>query len=79
MKLFSSSYISSCFQHSSCRINSTAALRETFILELMPQKHVWAFFITIVGENLSNRGDSSRISVNSCPIRAAFGIFLTDS
>ena len=36
-------------------------------------------FITIVRENLANRGDSSRISVNSCPIRAAFGIFLTDS
>ena len=30
-------------------------------------------------ERKSNRGDSSRISVNSCPIRAAFGIFLTDS
>ena len=35
--LFSSSFISSCFQHSSCRINSTAALRGTFILELMSQ------------------------------------------
>ena len=34
--LFSSSYIRSRFQHSSCRINSTAALRGTFILELMP-------------------------------------------
>ena len=39
---------------------------------------LWAFFITIVKENLANRGESSRISVNSCPIRAAFGIFLTD-
>ena len=36
------------------------------------------FFITIVREKLANRGKSSRISVNSCPIRAAFGIFLTD-
>ena len=42
-------------------------------------KHLWAFFITIVREKLANRGESSRISVNSCPIRAAFGIFLTDS
>ena len=30
--------ISICFQHSSCRINSTIALRGTFILELMPPK-----------------------------------------
>ena len=36
-------------------------------------------FITIVRENLANRGESSRISVNTCPNRAAFGIFLTDS
>ena len=36
-------------------------------------------FITIVRENLANRGELSKISVNSCPIRAAFGIFLTDS
>ena len=55
MYLFSSSYIRSCFQHSSCRINSIAALRGTFILELMPPKHGWAFFITIVRENLVNR------------------------
>ena len=41
--------------------------------------HRWALFITIVRENLANRGDSSRIFVNSCPIRAAFGIFFTDS
>ena len=34
---FSSSYIRSRFQHSSCRINSTAALRGAFILELMPR------------------------------------------
>ena len=34
------------------------------------------FFVTIVRENLANRGESSRISVYSCPIRAAFGIFL---
>ena len=74
--LFSACYIRSCFQHSSSRINSTAALRGTFILELMPPKHRWAFFIAIVREN---RRDSSRISVNSCPIRAAFGIFLTNS
>ena len=46
-------------------------------MELMPLKHVWAFFITIMRENLANRGESSRISVNSCQIRAAFGIFLT--
>ena len=45
----------------------------------MPPKHRWAFFITIVRENLANRGDSSRISVNSGSIRAAFGIFLTES
>ena len=42
-------------------------------------KHVRAFFIDIVRENLANRVESSRISVNSCPIRAAFRIFLTDS
>ena len=42
-------------------------------------KHVWAFFITVVREQLANRGESSRISVNSCTIRDAFGIFLTDS
>ena len=59
--------------------HAAAALRGTFILELIPPKHRWAFFITIVRENLANRGDSSRISVNSCPIRAAFGIFLSDS
>ena len=28
-------------------------------------------------ENLANRVETSRISVNSCPIRAAFRIFLT--
>ena len=37
------------------------------------------FFITIVRENLANRGESPQIAVNTCPIRAAFGIFLTDS
>ena len=37
------------------------------------------FFITIARENLANRGESSLISVNLCPIRAAFSIFLTDS
>ena len=58
---------------------STAALRGTFILELMPPKHVWALFITIVRENLANRGELLLTSVNSCPIRATFGIFLTDS
>ena len=42
-------------------------------------KHVRAFFIAIVRENLANRVESSRISVNLCPIRAAFRIFLTDS
>ena len=47
-------------------------------MELMPLKHGWAFFITIVRENLANRSESSQISVNSCPIRAAFGVFLSD-
>ena len=42
-------------------------------------KHVRAFFIAIVRENLANRGESSRISVNSCPVHVAFCIFLTDS
>ena len=57
--LFSSSYISSCFQHSSCRINSTAALRGTFILELMPRIMDGPFlYITIVR--------SSRIVVDFC-------------
>ena len=43
-------------------------------------KHVSVFFfINIVRENIANCGESSRISVNSWPIRAAFGIFLTDS
>ena len=39
-------------------------------------KHVWAFF-----DNYRERKsrELSRISVNLCPIRAAFGIFLTDS
>ena len=32
------------------------------------------FFITIVRENLANRHESSGISVNSCPIGAAFGV-----
>ena len=77
--MFSSSYIRSRFQHSSCWINSTAALRGTFILELIRLKHEMAFFMTIVRENLANRGDSSLISVNSSPISAAFGVFLTDS
>ena len=40
-------------------------------------KHVLAFFITIVRENLANRGESSLISLNSCQIRAAFGIFMS--
>ena len=43
-------------------------------------KHVWVFFfITIVRENIADLGESSGISVSSCPIRAAFGIFLSDS
>ena len=29
------------------------------------------FLITIVIENLANRGESSRISVNSCPRRTS--------
>ena len=40
-------------------------------LELMSPKHEWVIFITIVGENLAN--------VNSCPIRVAFDVFLTNS
>ena len=78
-RCFFSSFIRSRFQHSSCRINSTTALRGTFILELMPRSIDWPFFITIVREKLANCGDSSRISVNSYPICDAFGIFLTDS
>ena len=42
-------------------------------------KHVRAFFIAIVRENLANRVQSSRISVNLCPNCAAFRIFITDS
>ena len=53
--LFSSSYLSNYFEHSSCMINSTAALRGTFILELMPRKHGRDFLITIVRSNLTNR------------------------
>ena len=53
-----------------------AAIRGTFILELMPLKHGWTFFITIVRENFGNRHESLWISVNSCPIHAAFGVFL---
>ena len=49
--------------------------RGIFLLELMPPKLGWAFFITIVRENIANRRETSRISVNSCPIRAAFGVF----
>ena len=45
----------------------------------MPPKHRWALFITIVRENLENRGDSSRISVNSCPIRHILNSFAIDS
>ena len=48
-------------------------------MEPMPSSMYGPFFITIVRENLSNHGESSRISVNSCPIRAAFRIFLTGS
>ena len=42
-------------------------------------KHGWAFFITIVRANPENRHKSSEISVNLWPIRAAFGVFLTNS
>ena len=72
LMLFYSSYISSCFQHSSCRINSTAALRGTFILELMPPEACMGLFITFVRESLANRR-------GFLLIRAAFGMFLTDS
>ena len=63
--------ICSCFQHSGCRINSTAALRGTFILELMDGP----FY------NFRERKsrESSQISINSSPIRAAFGVFITNS
>ena len=67
------------FQHSSCRINSTAALRGTFILELMPRSMYGPFFITILRENLANRGESSQISVKSCPIRHILNRFVIDS
>ena len=46
---------------------------------MLPPKHRWTFFITVVRENLANYHESPRISVNSCPIRAAFGIFSTNS
>ena len=49
------------------------------LLQNVLQQSMYGPFLTIVSENLANRGESSRISVNSCPIRAAFGIFLTDS
>ena len=49
--VFFSSFISTCFKHSSCRVNTTAVLQETFILELMPWKHGWGLFIPIVREN----------------------------
>ena len=39
----------------------------------------WAFFITVMREKLVNLHELSRISVNSCPIRAPFGVFLTHS
>ena len=39
----------------------------------------WAFFITIMREKLVNLHESSRISVNSCQIRAPFGVFFTNS
>ena len=76
MLLFSYSYISSSFQHSSCRINSTAALRENIHFGTDAPKHVGAFF-----HNYRERKsrESWRISVISCTIRSALGIFLTDS
>ena len=39
-------------------------------------KHLWAFFYNYRERKAR---ESSRISDNSCPIRAAFGILLTDS
>ena len=37
------------------------------------------FLITIVRVSLANRGESLLFSVNSCPIRAAIGVYLTNS
>ena len=34
------------------------------------------FYINILRKNLANRQESSLISLDSCPIRAAFGVFL---
>ena len=76
MYSFSSNYISSCFQHSSGRINSTAALRGTFILEMMPLEACMGLFYNY---RVRKSRESSRISVNSCPVHAAFGMFLNDS
>ena len=55
-------------------VGSTAALRGTFVLELMPQKHYGPFY------DYRKRicRESLRISVYSSPICAAFRIFLTD-
>ena len=54
--LFSSKfYISSCFQNSSYRMRSTAALGGTFIFELMPPMLGWAIFISMVRDILVNR------------------------
>ena len=68
------------YSHVACDV-----MKERTVYLLKPSSLIWHLmpylflFITIVRENLANRGDSSRISVNSCPIRAAFGIFLSDS
>ena len=41
---------------------------------------IWmGLFISIKRENLVNRHEALPISVNLCPIHAAFGIFLTNS
>ena len=53
-------------------------LYEEHTLELMPPKHGWAFFITIVREILVNRHESSGVSLNLCPIRTEFDIFLNN-
>ena len=57
---------------SSYRINSTAAIRGTFILELMPPKHGCVFLLLINRENLANRHESGRIQPNLANIRNCF-------
>ena len=76
-------YISSCFRHSSCRINSTADKRGTFILDLIllppppppPTKYGWSFFKNVVKVERKSRQSSRFVAdfcyfmPNSCCIR----------